>query len=366
MQLEDKENASPQLPPTPETNLPVKVAKPLAANPAASPGGQGAKNRFGYTPSPPGGDTKAHMQQAMPKPQPAKAAEAAPSAKTLIKELASGAARGGNGGNAPTAKQLLVELQEQGTDTPTADDHAVGGGGGFGAFTVSWTPVKATKKPVLAARKPAEKKAAPAAKAAAREPAVPARRSLEKVGVPGKAKPVKDTTGSAVEKKAVGIKAASNKVVVGGWWGGGMLLPCVRSFVFVHANSRELIQTADKKAVDTKKVVPPTAGGRTARASLAGPKVTADKAKKAPVNKRKTLANPVPDKWADDETTINDQDGSKMSVHERLQQIRTEHCCSLGEARRILWKVCSELVAPARACIRGSLTMWAQPLSRVL
>ena len=196
MKLEDKENASPQLPPTPETSLPAKAAKPLAANPAASPAGQGAKNRFGYTPSPPGGATEARMQQAMPKPQPSKAAEAAPSAKTLIKELASGAAGGGNGGHAPTAKQLLVELQEQGADPPTADDHAAGGGGGFGAFTVSWTPVKAAKKPVLAAKKPAEKKAAPA-KAAAREPAVPARRSLEKVGIPGKVKPVKDTAGSA-------------------------------------------------------------------------------------------------------------------------------------------------------------------------
>ena len=155
----------------------------------------------------------------------------------------------------------------------------------------------------------------------------------------------------------------------GGGGGGGVVLcavlSCVCSFVVVHADSRKLHQTADKKTIDTKKVVPPTAGVRTARASLAGPKVTADKAKKAPVNKRKTLANPVPDKWADDETTtINDQDGSKMSVHERLHQIRTEHCCSLGEARRILWKVCSEHVAPARACIPGTLTMWAStPLS---
>ena len=248
--------------------------------------------------------------------------EAVPSAKTLIKELAGGADGGGNGGHAPTAKQLLVELQEQGADATTANDRAAEGGGGFGAFTVSWTPVKAAKKPVLAAKKPAEKRAAPAK--AAREPAVPARRSLEKVGVPSKAKPVKDTAGSAVEKNAVGIKTASNKVVAGGAGGAAALR-----------------QTADKKAIDTKKSVPPTAGAKTARASLAGPKVAADKEKKKPVNKRKTLANPGPDKWAEDETTVtNDQDGRTVSIHERLQQIRTEHCCTLGEARRILWKVC--------------------------
>jgi hypothetical protein len=301
--------------------------------------GQGAKSRFGYTTSPPGQreSVAARVQQAAAKPQPTNEPIAAPSAKTLLKELASEAESGGDTGRAPTAKQLLVELQHQNTDASAAENRAAEDGGECGAFTVSWTPVKAVKKPVLAAKKPAEKKST-FPKAPVREPAVPARRSLEKVGIPGKAKPFKDEAGSAAEKKAVGIKSAISKVIMSI----SVLVHRVCSFVVVCADSFESQQTVDKKTAEAKKAAPPAAAAKPARASIAVPvRVAADKGKMSAVNKRKTFSNA--DKWAEDENTItNQQDGSKLSVHERLQQIRAEHCCSLGEARRILWKVGSQ------------------------
>jgi hypothetical protein len=302
--------------------------------------GQGAKSRFGYTTSPPGQreSVAARVQQAAAKPQPTNEPIAAPSAKTLLKELASVAESGGDIGRAPTAKQLLVELQHQNTDASAAENRAAEESGEFGAFTVSWTPVKAVKKPVLAAKKPAEKKAT-LPKAPVREPAVPARRSLEKVGIPGKAKPLKDEAGSAAEKKPVGIKTAIRKVIMSMPEAMAVLLYCVCSVVVVFADSFESQQTADKMT-DAKKAAPPAAAAKPARASVAVSKVAADKGKLEAVKKRKTFSNA--DKWAEDENTItNQQDGSKLSVHERLQQIRAEHCCSLGEARRILWKVSS-------------------------
>jgi len=302
--------------------------------------GQGAKSRFGYTTSPPGqhDSVAARVQQAVAEPKPANEPVTASSAKTLLKELASVAESGGDIGRAPTAKQLLVELQHQNTDASAAENRAAEESGEFGAFTVSWTPVKAVKKPVLAAKKPAEKKAT-LPKAPVREPAVPARRSLEKVGIPGKAKPLKDEAGSAAEKKPVGIKTAIRKVIMSMPEAMAVLLYCVCSVVVVFADSFESQQTADKMT-DAKKAAPPAAAAKPARASVAVSKVAADKGKLEAVKKRKTFSNA--DKWAEDENTItNQQDGSKLSVHERLQQIRAEHCCSLGEARRILWKVSS-------------------------
>jgi len=176
MRMEDKENASPQFAATPEQS---GMAKPAASalapaiinNHTASPQ-SGAQNRFGYTPSP--------MPKVLPKAQaftvdldetrtnPAAATAAAPSAKTLIKELGGGFDDPApdcahDARRAPSAKQLLTELQEQSARgaSPEPDDSA---GGKEEAFTVNFTPQKLAKKPTLKARQPAlEKKPAVAA-----------------------------------------------------------------------------------------------------------------------------------------------------------------------------------------------------------
>jgi len=172
MRMEDKENTSPQLAATPEQS---RMAKPAASvlapaiinHNTASPQ-SGAQNRFGYTPSP--------MPKVLPKAQafmvdfepmtnPAAATAAAPSAKTLIKELGGGfndpaPDYAHDAGRAPSAKQLLTELQEQSARgaSPEPDDSA---GGKEEAFTVNFTPQKLAKKPTLKTRQPAlEKKPA--------------------------------------------------------------------------------------------------------------------------------------------------------------------------------------------------------------
>lgn len=223
MRIEDKENASPQLAPTPEATLvpskrgdsgPSQNAKP-------SPIGAGAKNRFGFTPSPKGGQWKDAAK--------ADSGPVAASAKELIKELA-GAERAMASGHddsfadARSSKELLVQLQQQST-IPSSPAQDFQSRAASAAFTLEFSPVehkKLAKKPVLAERKPAEKKPAPV-KAA--PPKVPARRSMEKVPAKITAPKVKGTVGparskvasrdaasSAVEKKAVGVRAGVGKV----------------------------------------------------------------------------------------------------------------------------------------------------------
>ena len=161
MRIEDKENASPQLAPTPEATLvpskrgdfgPSQNAKP-------SPIGAGAKNRFGFTPSPPGGQLKDAAK--------ADSGPVAASAKELIKELA-GAERAMASGHddsfadARSSKELLVQLQQQSIPSSPAQDFQ--SRAASAAFTLEFSPVehkKLAKKPVLAERKPAEKKPAP-------------------------------------------------------------------------------------------------------------------------------------------------------------------------------------------------------------
>lgn len=211
MRFEDKENASPQLAPPPEgTKIPSKGAQQLSK---PSPLGVGAKNRFGFTPSPPGGGHPKHSSIAAPSP-------VASSAKELIKEL--GAADPGNPsvcdeslGPAPSSKELLVQLQTQ--SIPGSPAHADDLQAGPTAFTLHFTPIdqkKLAKKPVLAERKPAERKPA-AAKPAL--PKAPARRSMEKppaaVAPPKMKAAAAPLKGKAVEKKAVGVvKAVVGKV----------------------------------------------------------------------------------------------------------------------------------------------------------
>lgn len=245
MRMEDKENASPQLAATP-----VPAAKGLAgATTDNIASALGAKNRFGYTPSP--------VQQVLPKAQaftldfapkskPAAATASAPSAKTLIKELGGGVAAtlapdcAHDAQPAPSAKQLLTELQEQSASgsSPTPSDSA---GAETDAFTVIFTPQKLAKKPVLAARKPAlekkpamavhkpalekkpalaakkptlEKKPAPAPKTtaslASKFPGV--RKSQELAGVPRNTIGSKMVASSAAERKAVAIRPGVGKV----------------------------------------------------------------------------------------------------------------------------------------------------------
>ena len=101
--------------------------------------------------------------------------------------------------------------------------------------------------------------------------------------------------------------------------------------------ARKNWQAIEKKTVEPKKASTVGAGIKATRASLAGTQVKADKAKKAPINKRKTISNA--DKWAEDDHAIAEGGvGGKVPIHERLQQIRIEYGCGLGEARRIMWQ----------------------------
>jgi hypothetical protein len=219
MRIEDKENASPQLAPTPEaTKIPSKRGgSGPSQNAKPSPMGSGAKNRFGFTPSPPGGQSKAAAMKV--------SSPVAASAKELIKELA-GAESSGNDdsfADAKSSKELLMQLQNQSIPSSPAQDLQTRAAPA--AFTLNFSPVghkKMAKKPVLAERKPAEKNPAPV-KAA--PPKVPARRSMEKVPAKpaapkskGAMAPVRskvasrDAASSVVEKKAVGVRAGVGKV----------------------------------------------------------------------------------------------------------------------------------------------------------
>ena len=195
MSIADKENASPQLAPTPNAQqIAAKSTQNLSAKQTigknSTPQALGAKNRFGYTPSPPSSKAHEYVQKAQ--------------TKTLIQELAS------NSGSAPSrdtslvsSKQIITELQERGPESCTSDDIEASGAT-CGAFTVSWeTKAKPPKKPVLTAKNHTEKKPLSTNVVKAREPAVPWRKWNEKVGAAPK---TKEAAGSSVEKKAVGIK----------------------------------------------------------------------------------------------------------------------------------------------------------------
>lgn len=212
MARENKENASPQIQASPG-GVTVKntaankalASKSLAANNnTASP--LGAKNRFGYTPSPPSEKSLVVLKSE----QKVLEAAALPTAKSLIKELAQ--AESVDDEPAPGTKQILKDLQQNGARSSSPTNEGAECDGGFGAFTVSWTPQKVVNKPVLAAKKPtlpkvaAEKKSVPTVAV----PKVPARRSMEKVAVAPKSK---IAASSVVEKKAVSVKAMGAKVI---------------------------------------------------------------------------------------------------------------------------------------------------------
>jgi hypothetical protein len=96
------------------------------------------------------------------------------------------------------------------------------------------------------------------------------------------------------------------------------------------------MQAAEKKTIEVKKASTlGTVGTKGARSSLPG-KAVMDKSKRGAAAKRKTML----DKWCEDDAVVADGNGGRAAVpiHERLSQIRLEHGCSLGEARRILWK----------------------------
>ena len=95
-------------------------------------------------------------------------------------------------------------------------------------------------------------------------------------------------------------------------------------------------QAAEKKTMEAKKAnTLGAASTKGPRASLPG-KAGVDKTKKAALAKRKTMV----DKWAEDDSVVADINGGSKAVpiYERLAQIRVEHGCSMGEARRLLWR----------------------------
>ena len=124
MRWEDKENASPQMSHAADSPGPAKAL--LAQNTAKTPQGAGVKNRFGYTPSP--GTQTAPLGSAERVP------EAAPKAQAFTLDLSAA--------TAPSAKQIISEMSE------SARSARQDNGGGV-AMTISWTPQKVVKKPVL-------------------------------------------------------------------------------------------------------------------------------------------------------------------------------------------------------------------------
>jgi len=151
---------------------------------------------------------------------------------------------------------------------------------------------------------------------------------------------------------------------------------CTSTHKNTHIKNINLTQAAEKKTVECRRGAGINAGPKAARASLAG--LPAHKAvdKKAAVKKRQTFH----DKWAEDVSTLlmlckracaccvcvllvrtvvhhgcmkneffvrvkteqdtfaDVNDADKISMEDKLRELRIEHGCSMGEARRRVWE----------------------------
>ena len=189
MRWEDKENASPQMSHAADSPGPAKAL--LAQNTAKTPQGAGVKNRFGYTPSP--GTQTAPLGSAERVP------EAAPKAQAFTLDLSAA--------TAPSAKQIISEMSE------SARSARQDNGGGV-AMTISWTPQKVVKKPVLKEREPVarirkqEEVATKARTFADRKPQERADNAVKSKAAAAKTVPKERALG-----KSVAIKQTVGKVV---------------------------------------------------------------------------------------------------------------------------------------------------------